>query len=696
MNAFDIEAQRQNLLVNLPIKYGRSKVYLFYDFYASLLNSSEKSLIEAYLLEFIEEYINSVQHFSPYCIPPARTVALINQLKEISNLPLTKNFEKQIAGEIGRINRELTDLESILYGNEKNEQSINMLSFPLIEENTLNKNSVNGFLETVRVTVNKSKGSSKLYVFPNKGELEKNLEKQIKDSFLLALKYLKKFNKKFHDYHEIIVYFDNFSANYIGNSLGIALTIGFIEQLTILYNLPFLVNIKNNISSTGGINSDGKILSVAKENIEKKVEIVFYSAIEIFIVPKEDEQDALEKLYQLKELYPQRNLKIMGVTDLDDITDRRNLIDISKQNPIVRTFKVSIRNWQVTLLIIILYLIIAVTLFRSFDNNPAVLENHEKILLVKNKDGKILWTKHIGYNPLLFSAQSNLDILQKIVDIDNDGTNEVIITNESAEELRSPDDYGRISCFSSEGKLIWSYKYQDSVSISGKSSNHVYFSSLIDTFSLGNQKYLLSCAHNITWRISVITKINLQNGIRSGGVLSHDGLINNALIYDFNNDGIKEAAFASVNNYYKKVILGIIDLSELSGKCPTNDNNFYNNFQFARLNTYLLFPKNIYENHNGSDNGQVKLKDIINSPAERSIYLSVVENNSPISHLTFKIYYDWQTIEIIDGINYNRQYDSSATKEKKAFLNYDKTKINKLLKNDVMYWTGKDFARNNR
>jgi hypothetical protein len=696
LNAFDIEALRQNLLVNLPVKYGKSKVFLFYEFYFYLLNSSDNALIEAYSLEFIEDYINSVQHYNPYCLPPARTAGLINQLKEISSLSSVNNFERQIKKEIERIGSEFNNLESILYGNKKDEQSRNMLSFPLIEESAENNKNVYGFLETVRVTVNKSKGENKLYVFPNKGELEKNLEKQIKDSFLLAINYLKNFKIKFHDYHEIIVYFDNFSANYIGNSLGIALAIGFIEQLTILYNLPFLVNIKNNIASTGGINSDGDILSITKEYIERKVEVVFYSSIEIFIVSKEDEQYANEKLIQLRSLYPQRNLKIIGVSDLDDIINRRNLINILKQNPLVRSIKASVKNWQVTLLIAILYIIIAITLFRSFDNNPAILENHGKILLVKNKSGKILWTKRVGYDPLLFKTEYNLESLQRIIDIDNNGTNEVILTNESAEELKSLDYYGRAASFNSEGKIIWSFGYKDSIPGSGKSLNPLYSTVIIDTFSIKNEKFILLCASNRSSNTSVIIKINRQNGKRIGGVLKHNGLIYNTLIFDFNNDGIKEAGLAAVNKQFEKAALGIIDLSDLTGRCPASNNSTDNNIPYAHLISYILLPKNIYDKQKVDGNEQIKLKDIINNPAEHCIYLSVVEDDNPSSVITFKVNYDWQTIDIIVKNDINNLIDSSTTAGKLTSHNFGKGKLNELFKNDIMFWNGKDFVGGNK
>ena len=694
MNAFDVEVIRQTLMVELPITHGKSKVFLFYNFYNSLLNSCDKALVEAYSLEFIEEYINLLRHHSPFCLPPEKTAGLIKQLREISELNSIVNFKSQLIKEIERIEYLLHQLENVLFGKKSDEQNLHILSFPLIEENTTTINGIFGFLETVRITVGKSKAGNKLYVFPNAGVTEKYLEKQIKDSFVLSLKYLKNYKKKFHEYHEITVYFDNYSANYIGNSLGIALTVGFIEQLTILYNLPFLVNIKNNISSTGGIDENGAILPVKKEFIEKKVEVVFYSSIEIFIVPKEDEQTALEKLHELKDMYPQRNLRIIGVTDLDDILDRRNLINISKQNPVVRSVKASVRNWQVSLLIAVLYVIIVISLFRNFDESPSVLENQGKIVYVKNKNGSILWTKKTNSNANPNSANDFLKSTQMIIDINNDGTNEVILSSESRDELSDPNQYGRIACFNGEGNLIWSYNFRDSIHASEGSIYPVYSASLVDTFCLNDEKLMLFFANDTSDSQSVIFSLNLKNGKRKGGILKHYGLINDALVYDFNEDGIKEVAFSTINHNNENAALGVISLNDLSGSCPSQNNINNKNIVYAHLTSYILLPN---LNFNGkTDDLKPVINEMVNNPIEHCIYLNYTDLHDTYSNLTFKIYYDWQRIDVNTDNRFIHKSDSSSTNGNKIPGFSDKNSLTQILNKDIMYWNGKNFVKKNR
>lgn len=676
MNPFDIEIFRQYLLRSLPNIHGKSKVFTFYNFYQSLLDSNDETLVEAYCLEFIEEYITSLKSYSSFCLAPGKSERLISQLTTISALNSVQAFKHIIVIETKRIRKELEELLSVLSGSKK-DINHNKLFFPLIEENGIQTTNTYGFLETVQITINKRKSGNKLYVFPSVGILDERIEKQIFDSLSYAMKYLGKYKKKFSEYHDIFVYFNNYSANYVGNSLGIALTVGFIEQLTSLYNLPFRVNIQNNVASTGGININGKINSVNKEFMEKKIEVVFYSPIDNFIISKDDEIYAYKKLNQLKELYPKRNLKISGVNDLEDIFNRRNLINIFKQNILVRSYKASKKNWQISVLIILLYMITAIILIRDFDESPSVLENKGKTLYVKNKSGRVLWTKSIDFDSSMFSSRYNLNYVNRLLDIDGDGINEIIITNESLKQYNGT-QYGRIACYNSRGDLIWENNFHETASISTDSLQSYNISNLVDTTTINGKKYLIAFSTDQTSISSAIFKVDLKTGKQSNDILWHNGPIRDCLIIDFNNDGKKEIAFAAINNSFERAVFGLVDLNDLAGKCPSSNPFLFKCTPPAKLLTYIILPKTNFLRYAKS----LKI-GCLNNSKKKTFSLKSSEDENTEATLNFRTPYNFKTLSI----------SFSKKSEAQELLLFPNTKNR--ISDEVLFWNGKEFVNRN-
>ena len=80
-----------------------------------------------------------------------------------------------------------------------------------------------------------------------------------------------------------------------------------------------------------------------------------------------------EKLKELQAEYPKRNLKIIGLTDLHDLFDRRQVVDIRKQKLIVRSGKFVKNNWISAVATVLLAMVFAYLYVMDFDDNPAFL-----------------------------------------------------------------------------------------------------------------------------------------------------------------------------------------------------------------------------------------------------------------------------------------------------------------------------------
>ena len=93
----------------------------------------------------------------------------------------------------------------------------------------------------------------------------------------------------------------------------------------------------------------------------------------------------------------------------------------------MRTGKFTKKNWAALSLSVILLAVVFIYGLWDFDTNPAELEHIGKSVFVKNKNGRVLWKKTtFDYQPTQVNVFMNT-VFQKLVDIDNDGINDVPI-----------------------------------------------------------------------------------------------------------------------------------------------------------------------------------------------------------------------------------------------------------------------------
>ncbi len=568
--------------------------------------------------------------------------------------------------------------------------------FPVLIEQDQNDDLVLGLIESISLNIRSSKTETNFIIVPSGKEIEKRIEEQIKNSWEAAKKFVKKFLRKINPHHEVVISFDKRIGEYVGSSLGIALTISFIEELLLFYNAPTVVNINEGIAFTGSNDGQGNIFPTSKEVIEKKVEIIFYSEINTFVLPEKDREYALNKLNELQKEFPKRKLEIISVVSLTDLLNRRNLVDIKKQKLIIRTYKFSKKNWVSLSLVFLLLFVIVISGLIDFDTNPAILENEGFMLHVKNKNEKVLWSKKISYDYSDESHKAAINISQKIVDINDDGINEVILTSEDLRHTKNESDFNRVVCFNSKGELIWHYNFRDSILTKEGVPERRYQNFLIDTLTEKGMKVLyLFSTHNIIYP-SAVYKLNLLNGERLKGTLWSQGHISSALINDFNKDGKKELVAAGINNGLERCFIFSINLNELNGQTPTTDKYYYANKKTAHFNKYVLLPKSDYNDYYKCRfNFLLRGTLIFHSDINKFIF-TIYEGDPSYTNTigSYRIDFDsnLENCGIIIGDDIHVKRDSLVVKR---LLNppYTNTKeFTDILSNQVRYWDGEKFV----
>ncbi len=386
-------------------------------------------------------------------------------------------------------------------------------------------------------------------------------------------------------------------GNIVGESLGVALTLGFIEQLHKLYNLPIDITVNTEACFTGGIDDNFKVKPVSNEIIKVKTETVFFSCKKIFAVPKPDEEAAKETLGNLKKKYPGRNLKLIPIEDLEDIINRRNLINIEKQSITTRSFKVLKKRGVSAALTLILLVILGFNLLKYLDKNPARIIDENRSVIVENKYGEVLFEKKATFYFTEETASQIRQIKRRFIDIDDDGRMELLILQENLKGTPEENKTGRLACYNNYGNLIWEYILTEKVETPRQSFSRKYvLKNIIGVIEENGTKVIYVCGQNIIYFPSPFIRIDARTGERLEGILWHPGGMNSGIIGDFNKDGKTELVACGVNNGLERAVVFSINTDELkhTTRAPSIQDYSFNGFKVAKFNKYILFPKTDY------------------------------------------------------------------------------------------------------
>ncbi len=560
-------------------------------FYKILLKEDHKNAIESYLLEFIDVYSKLLSLIDISGLHPSLTAELLNQASNIEENYISGERKILLNNSIIVVKEKNEQLNEALKGNEYNHSNVTV-SFPLIQKGLeIFKNDF-GLLGSLSVQLKPNKSGNNYHVIPSNYELDPLLNKQIEDALKNAVRIAGNYIKIKDNYWDVYVDFGNTLAEYSGNSFGLTLVLYLVEELLRFYDSPTKIISNSNLVLTGAVDNYGKVPSLSKEIIQQKTKIVFYSTSKIFVIPEDDFSAAKNNLEDLISVYPNRDLKIIGIQTIDDLFNLRNVVEIKKENFMLRAGKFMLRRAVSITLLILLAGVIFFSGIWDFDNNPASVNYVGKVFQITNKSGKVLWSvnsKFEGDNTMDNYVYNNS---VKFYDINNDKKNEVFICNENI-SFEDP-NYGRIICYNYKKQKIWQYVFHDSISTLEYHHSTTFFTNLIGIINNGRHKLLYAFANNLPLYPCAIFTLDAVTGKRIDSMKTfwHSGGINSAILGDFNSDGKKEIAALAVNNGYERSVLFDIDVNEINSGCsPAPPYYHIVNHKIANFNQYILLPK---------------------------------------------------------------------------------------------------------
>ncbi len=545
----------------------------------SLFNSKNPLLTESIFIEFFPNYLKLIEWYHPAGQTTKRTRQLIKNSSRLYGLSSGVFRKKELSVEIKRIEKEFTEVRNSLRG-ENIEDAGYATVFPVLESVEGSSNFT--YLDSIDVKVIPSKNGNRFIVHPTYKDEDASLMEQVKISLDAALNMLSKERERLPRAFEVQVFFNSKLGIYSGNSFGALLAILIFFEINKLIKPNILHRILSGMAFTGAVAASGEIKSVGKENIIRKVRSVFHSGVNRFVLPKADEPAALSLVTKLQEKWPQRKLEIIGVNNISEIFNRRDIINISRR-PIKDRIKAGARKYKyVTFVLIPVFVILGFLSAREFDNNPVSFELDKTNLKILNKYGVVLWSLVVDK---AIEPEMNLEEVKtriRVIDLDGDGVNEVLCTGDFYESWKTT-SHSSLICLNGDKEELWRFAFRDTVS-SPKESNipGEYGICISDTITINGNKRLLVRANNGPTYPSALFYIDPVSGQKVSESVWHAGHIEQTGFADVNGDGVRDLVFSASDNAFGigKIIAVDINISEsmigtredymLYGKKPAN------------------------------------------------------------------------------------------------------------------------------
>ena len=224
-------------------------------------------------------------------------------------------------------------------------------------------------------------------------------------------------------------------AWHAGRSANLALAAAFYCEMLKAEEQPEYFRLNPAICLTGDIDNDGNVLSIEEHSLSLKTEAAFFSWVQVLVVPAGQLEYVQYYLEKLNSKYPNRQLAVAGVSNIQDLFYDRRLTIHYKTDVVTHSLK---RIWKrrysvvsVSLLIVLLA-IIGSLIYGPVDKNPVMADFEGEMMYVKNKNGGTIYTEEVG-NLVVKIAEGYHDVIT-FIDIDGDKTNEVLKVRVSADD----------------------------------------------------------------------------------------------------------------------------------------------------------------------------------------------------------------------------------------------------------------------
>ncbi len=401
------------------------------------------------------------------------------------------------------------------------------------------------------------------------------------------------------------VFFETPHSWHAGKSANLAISGTFYCELLKAEDLQEQFWINPAACITGEIDDFGNVLPVAYNTLKLKVEAAFFSWVQVLVVPLAQLDEAQSHIQDLKKDYPNRDLPVIAVSHLKELFFDRRVSLYHKTDALNHNLK---KVWRrrnstaITIILITLLVIIGKLVYGPLDKNPVVADFAGNSMILKNSSGAILKEIQVGTDFVNRENEKSLHKYYLLVDIDEDGFNDVVYFK----YVRNNENY-RDSLYSFsviKNDFIWKQPVSMDLDFSHRPDieDDTWTIRQLLNVNFGNEKIFLSSYQSRLYFPGTINKHDLKTGQIIDSYV-HPGRIMYMITEDINEDGSDEIIFLANNNDYWGAVLGILDIDKMNGTGPSTDLYKPKNLTSAKENGYVRFPRTVIAKTGGNQKG---------------------------------------------------------------------------------------------
>lgn len=701
MSLFDIEIKSHWLKEQIGKPHStRLKLLYLSNFLLELIKSGTHSKYISYFNEFVPELVklilrNEFRYFSPYEIE-----SLLFIVKSLEPLNFSKENSERCLGVLQNARNEILSLLSGIVKTEAKAHK-NSINVVLIEANSDEKGNV-GTIQTL--TLRSSKRGKEF--LEDKIEFENLCENDQEKMFSyitnivsFSKEQTKKIISKTNAYN-LTFSFENKDCSYTGSSFGLAL-------LALAYNSVLVNELRkiyykffDDVVITGAIDEKGDLLKLDSSSLKVKIETVFFSRFNKFVIPEDNIVEAKEILVELQKEYPQRKVELIPSANFKSVLLNLAVVEVNKLK-IKEKLKANYEsyhrtaNWTFTFiaLLAIIYLITGYAI-PYMDTNPVYTNLTSDRYAAYNKYGKVVWeSPTLSQLDINVYKADNTGKLKRILlsDLDDDGFNEILllISSEKNKLMNRT-----LFCYNHDGSIKWKTHIQQKDSLYGSDycSNDILLRMMFLLEQNGKKEIV------VHYRICLLFPDYTAKISSDGKIISefyNPGAITSLISSDIDEDGKKELFCAGMNNDYEKSgALVVFDTDLIMGAGPGY--RFPRNVSTGLMKYYLLFPKTDvgrFTNHGSRMVGPVEIHD-----NRIVVYLKELDGFRDLKNEEcFQVYTTIYTLDKslnVLHVETSSEFDArykQLVEEGKLKPVKDWKKYKEKLKSLVKYWDGDKF-----
>ncbi len=354
------------------------------------------------------------------------------------------------------------------------------------------------------------------------------------------------------------------AALYTGSSWSAAFAVLIYSGMINHFFGKNIIQINQNLLITGGMDTEGNLLTVSESSLASKISAIFFSPLQKLVVPWNNLEKATEILSSLQKQYPKRLIHLESVQNFNQVIEDQNILVTRKVSLALKWIsQVRHRKYGAKLFLFFLIIILSgVVLFRFFrvqDKNPANFDMAGTHLIITNIKGKELWRKDltITLNKMNYNRLDKHNVI--FVDLDDNDKKEVLF---GVFEDDKPDLSGYFYLFDHHGKIVFKNKTGHEYIFNNQKFSDTYRVSAIQPhdFDGDAKQEIITISYHAPSSPCCLMLWDL-----SGKLLDeywHFGQLMSMYCIDLDHDGRDEIILGGMNDEYKCpviVVLKVID-----------------------------------------------------------------------------------------------------------------------------------------